>query len=75
LTKLVIPIDDPLKSGKNSPKKGSTPKGAAAAAGSGRRAKESAPEPEDVPEWHELNLEKVNYIENIAQTTTIYSSD
>ena len=74
LSKVEIPQADPLttatgpNSSKASPKKG-TPKGQP----SGVRAKEAAPEPEPLPDWYELDLERVNYIENIAQTKTVFS--
>ena len=48
-------------SAKNSPKK-NTPKGAP----KGVRAKETPPEAEAAPDYYELDLPEVNYIENIA---------
>ena len=65
MSKVVIPKD----SAKSSPKKG-TPKEQ-----KGLRAKEAAPEKEAEPDYYELDLPEVNYIENIHQTKTIYTME
>ena len=59
MSKVEIPAfeDDPRGSSKNSPKK-NTPKGV--------RSKDAPPEPEPLPDYYELDLPEVNYIENIA---------
>ena len=67
LSKVEIPKfdDDLATSGKNSKK--NTPKGV--------RVKEAAPEPEPLPDYYELDMPEVNYIEVIAQTKSVFTED
>lgn len=70
LSKLVIPeAEDPLRSSVNNTGKG-TPKDSAKAKNTpktkGLRAKTPPPEEEPLPDYYELDLPKVNYIESIA---------
>ena len=37
------------------------------------RVKEAVPEDEPEPDYYEINLPEVNYIENILQTRTVFS--
>lgn len=71
MSKLQIPTFDDG----GSPKKGTTPKDSKKKTPKGVREKEAAPEKEPDPDYYELDLPEVNYIENIAQTKTIHSKD
>lgn len=71
LSKVEIPKfeDGPNSSNKNSPKK-NTPK-----ALKGIREKEAAPEAEPLPDYYELDLPEVNYIEVIHQNKHVFSEE
>jgi len=71
MSKVEIPKfeDGPTSSSKNSPKK-NTPKGL-----KGVRGKEAPPEKEPLPDYYELDLPEVNYIEAIHQNKTVFTQE
>jgi hypothetical protein len=73
LTKTKFPTLEEVRESLDSTFKGKSPNnGASPNAKKGMRDKGPAPEVEQLPEYYELDLPVVNYIEHITQTRTIF---